>query len=77
MEFINSFLGNPLGFLIYLAYQITGSYGGAVLIFAVVVKIVLFPINFMAHKNSIRFLKLQPTLNMLKRRYSEDKEELN
>ena len=77
MEFINSLLGRPLGFLIYLAYQFTRSYGGAVLVFAIVVKIVLFPITWMAHKNSIRFLKLQPALNLLKRRYSEDKEELN
>ena len=77
MEFINSFLGTPLGFLIYLAYQFTGSYGGAVLVFAMVVKVVLFPITWVAHKNSVRFLKLQPALNVLKRRYSEDKEELN
>lgn len=77
MDFINSFLGTPLGYLIYLSYQFTNSYGGAILVFTVVVKVVLFPITFMAHKNSIRFLKLQPELNILKRRYSEDKEELN
>jgi YidC/Oxa1 family membrane protein insertase len=77
MEIINSILGAPLGFIIYLAYQLSGSYGGAVLIFSVVVKIVLFPITFMAHKNAIRFLKLQPALNIIKRRYSDDKEELN
>ena len=77
MELINSILGRPLGFLIYLAYQLTGSYGGAVLIFAVVVKIVLFPITWMAHKNAVRFVKLQPALSILKRRYTEDKEELN
>lgn len=77
MEIINSFLAVPLGFVIYLAYQLSGSYGGAILIFSIVVKVVLFPITFMAHKNAIRFLKLQPALNMIKRRYSEDKEELN
>ena len=77
MEFINSILGAPLGFIIYLAYQFSGSYGGAVLIFAIMVKIVLFPVILMAHKNSIKFLKLQPALNIIKRRYSEDKEELN
>ena len=77
MDIINSVLGVPLGFIIYLAYQLSGSYGGAVLIFSIMVKIVLFPVTFMAHKNSIRFLKLQPALNIIKRRYSEDKEELN
>lgn len=77
VEIINFILGVPLGFIIYLAYQLSKSYGGAVLIFSVVVKVVLFPITFMAHKNAIRFLKLQPALNIIKRRYSDDKEELN
>ena len=77
MEIINSILGTPLGLLIYLAYQVSGSYGGAVLIFSIVVKIVLFPITFMAHKNAIRFLKLQPALAIIKVRYADDKEALN
>lgn len=77
LNIINTVLGIPLGFIIYFAYRLTGNYGLAILAFAVIVKIVLFPVNIITHKNSIRFLKLQPSLNILKRRYSGDRERIN
>jgi YidC/Oxa1 family membrane protein insertase len=77
LNLINTVLGIPFGFIIYFAYRIIGSYGIAILVFAVIVKIVLFPVNILTQKNSIRFLKLQPSLNTLKRRYSGDRERIN
>ena len=77
MELINTIIGVPLGYIIYFAYRLTNSYGLAIIFFAVLVKIVLFPIMILAHKNSIRLLKLQPSLNVIKRRYAGDKECLN
>jgi YidC/Oxa1 family membrane protein insertase len=77
LNVINTVLGVHLGFIIYFAYHVTGNYGFAILVFAVAIKIVLFPVNILAHKNSIRFLKLQPSLNRIKRRYSGDRERIN
>jgi YidC/Oxa1 family membrane protein insertase len=77
LNVINTVLGIPLGFIIFFAYRITGNYGLAILVFAVAVKIVLFPVNILTHINSIHFLKLQPYLNILKRRYSGDRERIN
>ena len=77
MSIINTLLGTPLGYIIYLAYRLTGSYGLAIVIFAVVVRIVLFPVTTLAHRNSIRFLQIQPALHIVKQRYSGDKERLN
>ena len=77
MDFINTVLGIPLGYVIYVAYSITGSYGWAIVFFAIIVKILLFPIMILAHRNSIRLLQLQPSLNILKHRYVGDKEGLN
>jgi len=77
LNLINTILGIPLGFIIYFAYRIIGNYGLAILVFAVIVKIVLSPVNIITHKNSISFLKLQPSLNILKRRYSGDRERIN
>ena len=37
----------------------------------------MFPVNVLAHKNSIRLLQLQPSLNVIKQRYAGDKERLN
>jgi len=78
LEFINTVLGTPLGYIVFLAYRLTENYGLAILIFAVIVRLaVLFPINIIAHKNSIRLLSLQPGLSIIKRRYAGDKEQLN
>lgn len=77
MSLINTLLGVPLGYILYYAYILIGDYGLAILIFAVVVRIVLFPVSLLAHKNSLRLLTIQPTLNQLKIRYSGEKEQLN
>jgi len=77
LNVINTTLGVPLGFIIYFAYQLTNSYGLAILIFAVIASIVLFPVNILTHRNSIRLLQIQPSLNEIKLRYAGDKERLN
>ena len=77
MDIINILLGIPLGFIIYFAYLLTGSYGFAILIFSVIIKVVIYPITLLTHKNAIKFLQLQPALGILKRRYAGEKEKLN
>ena len=75
---IDSILGTPLGYIVYFAYSLTGSYGLAILIFAIAVRIfILFPVGILAHKNSLRLLKLQPEMDLIKRRYTGDKEQIN
>jgi len=61
----------------YFAYRITNSYGIAILIFTVLVSVVLYPVNVLAHKNSIRLLQLQPSLNVIKRLHGGDRGKLN
>ena len=77
MDIINTILGTPLGFVIYYAYQVLGSYGLAIIAFAIIVKIPLFPVMLIAHRNSIRLLQLQPDLYFIKQRYAGDKERIN
>ena len=77
MDFINTVLGIPLGYVIYIAYRLTGNYGLAILLFAIIVKVVLFPVMILAHKNSIRLLQLQPALNTIKHRFVGDKDGLS
>jgi YidC/Oxa1 family membrane protein insertase len=76
-EFINTVLGVPLGLILRLMYNLTGHFGIAVLIFAVIVRFIMLPVNFLAHRNSIRFLRLQPALYRLKKQFSVDKESLS
>ena len=74
---INTVLGVPFGFVIYFAYLLTSSYGLAIVIFAMMVKVIMFPVSVLAHKNSIRLLQLQPSLGVIKQRCEGDKERLN
>ena len=77
MDLINTVLGTPLGFVIHYAYVLLGSFGLAILFFAVAVKIILIPVMALAHRNSIRLLQLQPKLHRLKIRFSGDRSGLS
>ena len=66
-----------MGLIIYYAYQLTGHFGLSVLIFSVIVRIIIFPVNLAAHNNSICLLKLQPALERLRRQYSGQRDALN
>ena len=61
----------------YFAYNVTNSYGLAILIFTVFVSILLYPVNVLAHKNSIRLLQIQPSLEGIKKLHGGDRNRLN
>jgi YidC/Oxa1 family membrane protein insertase len=75
-HFINM-LTYPLGQILRLGYFITGSYGFAILFFALVAKIITFPLTLLAQKNSIRLIPLQPELDHIKRVHYGDKNRIN
>ncbi len=63
MELLNLLLGVPLGYLMYLCYRLTGSYGMSIIVFTVLTKIILFPLSLLSQKNSIKMVKMQPRLD--------------
>lgn len=65
MDFINILIGTPLGYIMRLCYILVENYGLAIILFAVVTKIIMFPLNIWVQKNSIKMIKLQPKLNMI------------
>ncbi|MCL2577720.1 MAG: membrane protein insertase YidC [Defluviitaleaceae bacterium] len=77
MNIINTLLGTPFGYVLYFAFLLTGSFGMAIVLFSITAKILLFPVMRIAHLNSIRLLRLQPELYVIKKRYAHDKEVLN
>ena len=76
MNFINTVLGTPLGVVIWAVFQITGSFGLAILGFTIVVRCFLLPVSIFAHKNSLKYLRLLPSLNVIKKRYAGDRDKL-
>jgi len=77
MKILNLILGVPLGYIVYYAYAITGNYALAILLFTLLVKIIMYPVNVVTHKNALRLLNMQPKLDIIKKRCAGDKKLLN
>ena len=68
MTIINTILGIPLGYVMYLCFQIARNYGLAILVFTLVTKILMLPLSFMSQKNAIVMARIQPALEDIKKR---------
>ncbi len=74
MEFINTVIGTPLGYLMWVCYWVCKNYGLAIILFTVLTKVILFPINIWVQKNSIKMVKLQPEVNQIMARHVGNKD---
>ncbi len=63
MEIINLIIGIPLGYIMWLCFELIGNYGTAIVLFTLLTKALMFPLNIWVQKNSIKMVKLQPRLN--------------
>lgn len=66
MDAIVSLLGDILGHGMRFCYNLAQNYGVAILFFTFLTKIILLPLSILLHKNSIKMVKMQPELNMIK-----------
>ena len=61
-----------LGWLMGVCYAFAGSYGAAILLFTVAVKIIFLPLSVWQQKNAIKMVKIQPEVNQIKAQYIND-----
>ena len=59
----------PLAYILKFAYQLIPNYAIALLLFAILVKIVLFPLSIKQQKNLVKQAALQPKINAIRKRY--------
>ncbi len=64
----------PFGWILKGCYNLFGSYGLAIILFTLVSKIVLLPLQMKSKKSMMRMQSLQPKLDELSQRYGNDKE---
>jgi YidC/Oxa1 family membrane protein insertase len=78
LEIYNTILYEPvLNLLIYLHNVVPGNdIGLAILILTVLIKVLLFPLNWQAIKSQKALQDIQPKLEALKKKYKGDKEKL-
>lgn len=67
----------PLGFIIEQIYNLVQNYGWAIIIFTIIVKLILLPLNIKSQKAMKKQQKVQPILMELQRKYANDKEKLS
>lgn len=64
----------PFAFLTRLFYSWTGSYGVALILFTLVVKLVLLPFQLKSKKSMLRMNRMQGKLNDIKSRYANNQQ---
>ena len=60
----------PFAFLMRIFNQLTGSYAVALLLFALVVKLVMLPLSIKQQKTQIRTAKLRPKIAAIEKKYA-------
>ena len=73
MNFISKFFMDAL----QLIYGIIGNYGWSVVVFTLLVRFVLLPLDIKSKKSMRAMNKVQPQINALQKKYATDKEKLN
>ena len=72
-----SWITAPFAWLLKALYDLTGSYGWAVVLFGVVVNLILLPFMAKSKKSMMRTSRLQPRITELQRRHEGNQQKLN
>ena len=72
-----SWITAPFAWLLKALYDLTGSYGWAVVLFGVVVNLILLPFMAKSKKSMMRTTRLQPRITELQRRHEGNQQKLN
>ena len=71
-----SFITRPFAWLMIRLYNLTGSYGWAIILFALVVNLILTPFMAKSKKSMMRSTRLQPKMQELQRRHEGNPQKL-
>ena len=72
-----SIITKPFAWLMIRLYELTGSYGWAIILFALVVNLILTPFMAKSKKSMMRSTRLQPKIQELQRRHEGNQQKLN
>ena len=67
----------PFGWLLSFLYQLTSNYGVALILFAILVKIILLPVTAKSKKSSMKMSRLTPKLKEVQTKYANDPQKQN
>ena len=71
---LSDLITKPFGWILAQLYNLTGNYGIAMVLFAVVVYMVLLPITAKSKKSMMKMSRMQPQMQEIQRRYANDQQ---
>lgn len=74
---ISDIITIPFGYLLDWLYQFTSNYGIALILFAILVKLILFPIQAKSKKSMMKMSRLSPLVQKIQARYPDDQQKQN
>lgn len=77
MGFISEIIGWPLGWVMWIGYQVFRNYGVALIFFTFVTKMIMFPLTLKQQKSSVKMALIKPKLDNIQKKYANNKEKLN
>lgn len=66
----------PMGWIIEQIYNLVSNYGLAIILFTIIIKLILLPLNVKSQKSMKKQQKIQPILAELQQKYANDQEKL-
>ncbi len=70
-------IAKPLGVLLYWIYEMVNNYGLAIILFTIVTKILMLPINIKQTESARKMNEISPKMKELQEKYKNDKEKMN
>ena len=67
----------PFGWLLGFLYEATSNYGVAMILFAIIVQLVLLPINAKSKKSMMKMSRIQPRVQEIQKKYANDQQKQN
>ena len=71
---ISDIIRIPFGYLLDWLYQFAGNYGVALILFSLIVKIVLLPMNAKSKKSMLKMSRVAPLAKALEAKYKDDQQ---
>ena len=67
----------PFGYILDFLYQFTANYGVSLILFAIIVRLVMVPINAKSKKSMMKMSRLQPRIQEIREKYANDERRMN
>lgn len=74
MNWLMNIIGYPLGWVMWLAYQVVPIYSIALIIFTVIVRLAMIPLSVKQQKNTAHMALFKPKVDAINKKYANNKQ---